>query len=298
MCVPPTPFGRKDWEKPDTGDFPYPPENFVRLAGVVSDTGRLAATQMDPATGDTMESDLEKLSEKIRRPFVFVSHSPPYGTPLDLLDNGVHVGSPGHPAVHRTLGGKGPAPGVPPRPHSRRSRTVGQGRNPHQRRTVFEPGAKRRAGGAFCATVCWRLTRPVPNAVCWGHLRGWTRLTAEGPGTEEGRKNTSLTGNEKRERHYASPFFMVHWLQTARLRAAEVLLFIVAGGSAVELDFDLFGQPFVVLPQDGNDFIANRSDRAGPRLRKEACAAWCRKAETRSSLPWGQVRRDAMPSHL
>ena len=48
---------------------------------------------IDPGSGDTIESDLSELSKSIDRPFVFVAHSPPYGTPLDVLDTGVHVGS-------------------------------------------------------------------------------------------------------------------------------------------------------------------------------------------------------------
>ena len=40
-----------------------------------------------------MEKDLELLSEQILKPFIFVAHCPPWGTPLDLLSNGGHAGS-------------------------------------------------------------------------------------------------------------------------------------------------------------------------------------------------------------
>ena len=93
MCVPPTPFGRKDWEKPDAPDWPHPPENIVRLDGYRSDTGILAPYTIDPAAADTIAADLERLSAQVRGPFLFVSHSPPYGTSLDVIESGLQVGS-------------------------------------------------------------------------------------------------------------------------------------------------------------------------------------------------------------
>ncbi len=93
MMVPPTPFGRKDWEKPDCTEQPWAPGNRVTLHGVVSGNGRLEKTTLDPKAPETLEADLERLSAKIRKPFLFVSHAPPYGTPLDLIYDGTHVGS-------------------------------------------------------------------------------------------------------------------------------------------------------------------------------------------------------------
>ena len=48
---------------------------------------------MDLASPDTIERDLAQLSETIKKPFVFVSHSPPYHTALDVIYNETHVGS-------------------------------------------------------------------------------------------------------------------------------------------------------------------------------------------------------------
>jgi len=93
MNVPPTPFQRKDWEKPDTKEHPYEPGNRVLLDGYVSRRGRIEQTVLDIYSDDTVANDLARLSEKIVRPFILVAHSPPYNTPLDVLGNGVHVGS-------------------------------------------------------------------------------------------------------------------------------------------------------------------------------------------------------------
>jgi len=93
MCVPPTPFSRKDLEKPDAPGWPYPPENRVRLNGYLSSNGRLEGHTLDMDTQDTIAIDLDRLSTQIRGPFIFVSHSPPYGTPLDVIESGLHVGS-------------------------------------------------------------------------------------------------------------------------------------------------------------------------------------------------------------
>jgi len=93
MIVPPTPFYRKDWEKPDSSKMPYAEGNIVALEGFTSIGGTLKETFINPASNDTIENDLARLSELIDRPFIFVAHSPPYQTPLDVLDSGIHVGS-------------------------------------------------------------------------------------------------------------------------------------------------------------------------------------------------------------
>lgn len=93
MNVPPTPFGRKDWEKPDTVSQPFAPGNIISLSGYVSEGTALRETKLNLKSDDTIERDLERLSQMIERPFVFVSHSPPYDTPLDVLYNGIHAGS-------------------------------------------------------------------------------------------------------------------------------------------------------------------------------------------------------------
>jgi Icc-related predicted phosphoesterase len=94
MCVPITPFGRKDWEKPDTREKPWAEtDRPVSLRGDVSKTGARRPVTLDPLSPDTLENDLDGLSALVRGPFVFVSHAPPYGTPLDVLHSGYHAGS-------------------------------------------------------------------------------------------------------------------------------------------------------------------------------------------------------------
>ncbi len=93
MVVPPTPFARKDLEKPDTPLQPCAPNNRITLEGHTSTDGVLKEVVLDLNASDTMVRDLEQLSATVERPFIFVSHSPPYDTPLDVLHNGTHVGS-------------------------------------------------------------------------------------------------------------------------------------------------------------------------------------------------------------
>jgi Icc-related predicted phosphoesterase len=93
MIVPPTPFTIKDLEKPDSTESPYVQGNRISVKGYISANGVLENTLLDLSTEDTIESDLHELSKGIDRPFIFVSHSPPFNTPLDVIYNGNHVGS-------------------------------------------------------------------------------------------------------------------------------------------------------------------------------------------------------------
>ncbi len=93
MVVPPTPFQRKDWEKPDAKGAPYPSGSRVRLKGYKTGSGRIEAFLLDLDDDETIEKDLELLSRDIDRPFILVAHCPPYDTPLDMLSSGAHVGS-------------------------------------------------------------------------------------------------------------------------------------------------------------------------------------------------------------
>lgn len=93
MMVPPTPFKRKDWEKPDAEAMPYPPAGRIRLKGYTTGNGYLEETLLDLESNQTIEADLAQLSGRIQRPFIFVSHCPPFDTPLDMLTGGAHVGS-------------------------------------------------------------------------------------------------------------------------------------------------------------------------------------------------------------
>jgi Icc-related predicted phosphoesterase len=93
MMVPPTPFQRKDWEKPDAKDTPYPSTSRVRLKGYITGNGCIEETVLNTDDNRTIERDLDRLSYQIDRPFIFVAHCPPYDTPLDVLSSGAHVGS-------------------------------------------------------------------------------------------------------------------------------------------------------------------------------------------------------------
>jgi Icc-related predicted phosphoesterase len=93
MMVPSTPFQRKDWERPDAPDAPYPPGSRIRLKGYTTDTGKIVETWLDLDAAQTIESDLAQLSRHIDRHFIFVSHSPPLDTPLDVIASGAHAGS-------------------------------------------------------------------------------------------------------------------------------------------------------------------------------------------------------------
>lgn len=93
MAVPPTPFGIKDWEKPDSKEHPYAQGNRISRRGYVSASGKLEAILLDLDSADTIESDLDRISAMVTGPFILVAHSPPYDTPLDTLYSGGHVGS-------------------------------------------------------------------------------------------------------------------------------------------------------------------------------------------------------------
>ncbi len=93
MAVAPTPFGRKDWEKPDCKKQTFAPGNLISIKGVVSRKGFLEKTVIDLNSEDSIEADLRVLGKKISRPFIFVSHIPPYNTNLDVMYNDDHVGS-------------------------------------------------------------------------------------------------------------------------------------------------------------------------------------------------------------
>jgi len=93
MNVPPTPFALKDREKPDSVEMPYVQGNRITIKGYISPKGELEKTVIDLASDDTIEKDLNGLSKVIDKPFIFIAHSPPYNTPLDVIYNGQHVGS-------------------------------------------------------------------------------------------------------------------------------------------------------------------------------------------------------------
>lgn len=103
-CVPITPFGIKDWEKFDLSD---PPQHFLkeymkRLANDANFQGyKTSKGQEVPFifTSEMMDSDsIQKDLEGIlftAKPnkTVYVMHTPPYGTNLDLVGRNGHIGS-------------------------------------------------------------------------------------------------------------------------------------------------------------------------------------------------------------
>jgi len=90
--VPITPFGIKDWEKWDNENQPI---DNVRLQGFKSKGNDRVEFKFNPGNKeDSIENNLKKLS-KLSNPkkTVYILHSPPYNTNLDIILGGVHVGS-------------------------------------------------------------------------------------------------------------------------------------------------------------------------------------------------------------
>lgn len=94
--VPPTPFRPKDYEKMDDREAPWPPQkspSYIRSSGP---DGHLSS--IDPQIflrqRKTIAEDLNRLPEP-ENPSraVYIMHSPPYGTRLDLIQGKAHVGS-------------------------------------------------------------------------------------------------------------------------------------------------------------------------------------------------------------
>jgi Icc-related predicted phosphoesterase len=91
--VPLTPFGIKDWDKFDTHDQEPPgtfyPPFFTQAAGV-----RQVDFEKDIRSRGTIEDDFIKAaSETDPSRTVYVTHSPPYNTALDIVYSAEHVGS-------------------------------------------------------------------------------------------------------------------------------------------------------------------------------------------------------------
>ncbi|MBI2583739.1 MAG: metallophosphoesterase [Candidatus Aenigmarchaeota archaeon] len=90
--VPVTPFGIKDWEKWDTLEQD---RSDVRLDGFISRNGELQRFRFgEPSEKDTIEHDMKglaKLSEPAKT--VYMMHSPPFNTNLDMISSRAHVGS-------------------------------------------------------------------------------------------------------------------------------------------------------------------------------------------------------------
>jgi Icc-related predicted phosphoesterase len=95
--VPPTPFRPKDYEKMDNQKAPWPPQkNPSYILHPPDQTGLL--TPIDPyfylRSRETIEEDLDRLSKPLNpEKTIYIMHSPPFGTRLDLMQGGISVGS-------------------------------------------------------------------------------------------------------------------------------------------------------------------------------------------------------------
>lgn len=110
MGVPLTPFDIKDWERPDKrGEYPLPETRAVSY-GYISTrengTG-LLKHWVNVSKDTSIEEELTELEKRITGPFIFVCHAPPYGTSLDMLYSGLHVGSQSVREFIERWGGKG-----------------------------------------------------------------------------------------------------------------------------------------------------------------------------------------------
>src|SRR4030043_148521 len=86
--VPPTPFRPKDFEKMDDREAPWPPQKNPSYILSSDQTDQL--TPIDPFLylrgRETIEEDLDRLLKPLSpKRTVYIMHSPPFGTKLDLL---------------------------------------------------------------------------------------------------------------------------------------------------------------------------------------------------------------------
>jgi len=94
--VPPTPFRPKDFEKMDDREAPWPPQKNPSYIRSSDQTDRLIP--IDPYLylrgRETIEEDLDRLPKPLQPSRgIYVMHSPPLGTRLDLIEGGKSAGS-------------------------------------------------------------------------------------------------------------------------------------------------------------------------------------------------------------
>jgi len=94
--VPPTPFRPKTYEKMDDRDSPWPPQENPSYIRSAEQGDRVIP--IDPYVylkqGGIIQEDLQSLSSPTDlKKAIYVMHSPPYATRLDLTREGHHVGS-------------------------------------------------------------------------------------------------------------------------------------------------------------------------------------------------------------
>jgi Icc-related predicted phosphoesterase len=94
--VPPTPFRPKDYEKMDDREAAWPPQknpSYIRSPG---ESDQLTA--IDPSLflrgRETIEEDLDRLVKPLDpKRTIYIMHSPPFGTKLDIIQGGHSAGS-------------------------------------------------------------------------------------------------------------------------------------------------------------------------------------------------------------
>jgi len=94
--VPPTPFRPKDFEKMDDREAPWPPQKNPSCTRSSDQSDLLIP--VDPyrylRERETIEEDLDQLPKPLQpRRVIYVMHSPPFGTRLDLIEGRKSAGS-------------------------------------------------------------------------------------------------------------------------------------------------------------------------------------------------------------
>jgi Icc-related predicted phosphoesterase len=94
--VPPTPFRPKDYEKMDDQEAPWPPQKNPSYIRSPDESDRLIP--IDPylylRMRETIEEDLDRLQKPLyQKRAIYVMHSPPFATRLDLIQGGRPAGS-------------------------------------------------------------------------------------------------------------------------------------------------------------------------------------------------------------
>jgi Icc-related predicted phosphoesterase len=94
--VPPTPFRPKDYEKMDDLEPAWPPQKNPSYIRSSDQTDQL--TPIDPylflRKRETIREDLDRLPKPLhQKRAIYIMHSPPFGTRLDLIQGGKSAGS-------------------------------------------------------------------------------------------------------------------------------------------------------------------------------------------------------------
>ncbi len=94
--VPPTPFRPKDFERMDDPDSPWPPQKNPSYIRSSDQTDQLIP--IDPylylREQRTIREDLNRLPRPVyQRKTIYMMHSPPFGTRLDVIQGGKSAGS-------------------------------------------------------------------------------------------------------------------------------------------------------------------------------------------------------------